>query len=367
MIMRFIKRVPAGMMVVPLLLGCLINTFFPQALQIGGITTATFSSAGSSCILGILLFCMGTNLQVKEMPAVLKRGGILLVSKFAIGAILGILVGTIFGPAGVLGLTPLAIICAVTNSNGSIYFAICQEYGDDKDQAAFALLALNDGPFLTMVALGFSGLANIPFMNLVAALIPIALGMLVGNLDHECQKLFGPLGNAVIPFVGFALGAGINLQSVIAGGLSGVLLAFVVIFVGGLFILFFDRIVGKRPGYAAWAVATTAGNAVAVPAAVASADVALEGVATIATVQVAACTVVTAIVVPLLASWWAKRYGCLRIPQGTHGVDKMYLGHPYNPEAEVAAELIAEAEEEKAEEEAAAVAAASVEKGPGKD
>ncbi len=89
MIMNFLRKVPAGMMVVPLLLGCLVNTFFPAALQIGGITTATFSSAGGSCTLGILLFCMGTTLRVKDMPAVIKRGGLLLVSKFAIGAVLG--------------------------------------------------------------------------------------------------------------------------------------------------------------------------------------------------------------------------------------------------------------------------------------
>jgi 2-keto-3-deoxygluconate permease len=48
MILNFLKRIPAGMMVVPLLLGSLINTLFPGALQIGGLTTALFSSAGVS-------------------------------------------------------------------------------------------------------------------------------------------------------------------------------------------------------------------------------------------------------------------------------------------------------------------------------
>ena len=332
MIMKFIKKVPAGMMVIPLLLGCLVNTIFPDALKIGGITSATFSSAGSSCSLGILLFCMGTNLELKKMPVVLKRGGILLLSKFAIGALLGIFVGYAFGPAGFLTLTPLAVISAVTNSNGSIYFALMKEYGDEEDQACFALLALNDGPFLTMVALGVSGLANIPILNLVAAVVPIVAGMILGNIDHDVQKFFGPLGSAVIPFTGFSLGAGINLINVVKGGLSGVLLAMIVIFVGGLFILFFDRVVGKRPGYAAWAVATTAGNAVAVPAAIATADVTLAGVAGTATVQVAACTVISALLVPFLTGWWAKRYGCPVFPQGRKGADKEYLEHPVNPD-----------------------------------
>lgn len=332
MIMKFIKKVPAGMMVVPLFLGCLINTFFPSALEIGGITTATFSSAGSSCSLGILLFCMGTNLQLRKMPVVLKRGGTLLLSKFAIGVLLGIIVGYVFGPAGFLGLSSLAIISAVTNSNGSVYFALMKEYGDEQDQACFAILALNDGPFLTMLALGVSGLANIPIINLVAATVPILAGMILGNIDPEVQKFFGPLGDAVIPFTGFSLGAGINLINVVTGGLSGVILSMLTIFVGGVFILFFDRLVAKRPGYAAWAVATTAGNAVAVPMAVATADPSLMSVAGTATVQVAASTVISALVVPFITGWWAKTYGCPVFPQGTKGVDKEYLGRPVKRE-----------------------------------
>ena len=250
MIMNFLKKVPAGMMVVPLILGCLINTLFPSALQIGGITTATFSSAGSSCCLGILLFCMGTKLHLKEMPAVLKRGGILLLAKFAVGALIGVLVGKIFGPAGFLGISSMAIICAVTNSNGSVYYALMQQYGDDKDCACMPILAINDGPFLTLVALGASGQADIPYMSLVAALVPIIAGMIIGNLDHKMTEFFSPVGDAVIPFVGFALGAGINFTSIIKGGMSGIILSFMVIFVGGAFICLCDRFIGKRPGYA---------------------------------------------------------------------------------------------------------------------
>ncbi|MGI6069710.1 MAG: 2-keto-3-deoxygluconate permease [Blautia sp.] len=315
MIMNFLKKIPAGMMVVPLILGCLINTIFPNALQIGGITTATFSSAGGSCALGILLFCMGTKLQLREMPAVIKRGGLLLVAKFAIGAILGIIVGKAFGPAGILGISSMAIICAVTNSNGSVYYALMQTYGDDVDCACMPILAINDGPFLTLVALGASGLADIPIMSLVAALVPVLAGMILGNLDHKVTEFFGPAGDVIIPIIGFSLGAGINLTNIVKGGISGIVLAMITIFVGGAFLCLCDRLIGRRPGYAGWAVATTAGNAVAVPAVIATADAAWESFAATATVQVAASTVLSALIVPFIVSWWAKKFGCPKFPK----------------------------------------------------
>lgn len=314
MILNFLKKVPAGMMVIPLLLGSLIVTIFPNAFEIGGLTAAVLSSAGTNTLLGAQLFCMGTALSVKDMPKVLKRGGVLLLAKFAIGAGIGILVGKVFGTAGFLGLTPLAIICAVTNSNGSVYLTLMGEYGDEADCGCFPLLALNDGPFFTLVALGASGLANIPFQSLIAAIIPIALGMLLGNLDKGLRDLFAPMGSAIIPLIGFALGTGINLTNVIKGGFPGILLGLITVFVGGGFILLCDKFITRRPGYAAWAVATTAGNAVAVPAAVALIDTAWEPYVATVTVQVAASVVVSCILAPIITSWWAKKHGCPKMP-----------------------------------------------------
>ena len=183
MILNFLKKFPAGMMIVPLLIGACINTFCPDIVQIGGLTTATFSNAGAATAMGIQLFCLGTTLRVSEVGSVFKRGGVLLLSKFAIGAAIGIIVGKVFGANGFLGLSALAIICAVTNSNGSVYLSLMQTYGDEVDCGAMALLSLNDGPFFTLVAMGASGLANVPILSIIAAVCPIAVGMLLGNLD----------------------------------------------------------------------------------------------------------------------------------------------------------------------------------------
>ena len=314
MIMNFLKKIPAGMMIIPMFISATINTFCPEILKIGSFTTAVFTGIGAASIIGVQLVCLGTQLQIKEMPKVLKRGGVLLVSKFIIGSLIGITIGKFFGMNGIMGLTTLAVISSITNSNGSIYLALMTTYGDEVDSSAMSLLTLNDGPFLTLVALGASGLANIPFLALLAAVIPLLVGMILGNLDKNFAKFLEPGVSLLVPFVGFTLGGGINLLNILKGGISGIVLGLISVFIGGIFIVFCDIKIGKRPGYAGWAVATAAGNSIATPAAVALVDPQWQPYVAVATTQVAAAVVVSAILVPLITSYWAKKYGCPKYP-----------------------------------------------------
>lgn len=133
--------------------------------------------------------------------------------------------------------------------------------------------------------------------------------------DHwKCRQIndgvFAPMADILIPFVGLTLGAGINLKDVVKGGPQGILLGLITVFVGGFFTLLFDRLICKQPGYAAFAVASTAGNSVAVPAAVVLIDKTWAPYQAVATTQLAASVVVTAILVPIVTSIWAKKYGC---------------------------------------------------------
>ena len=313
-ILQTVQKVPAGIMIIPMLLGSLINTFFPEIVQIGSFTTAVFTNAGAATAMGIMLFVIGTNLQLRDMPGVIRRGGVLLGAKVFLGIVIGVAVGVLYGKEGILGLTTLSIISAVTNSNGSLYLALMTEYGDETDCASMALITISDGPFLTLVAMGASGMADISFISLLAAIGPLLVGMILGNLDKDIHKFVAPAGGILIPFIGFCLGAGIKLTNLWMGGIGGILLGIISCLLGGIFTLCCDRIINGRPGYAAWAAASTAGNAVAVPAAVVLVDPAWASYEQIATTQVAAATVFTAIVVPVITSWWAKKYGCPKFP-----------------------------------------------------
>lgn len=308
-ILKTMQKVPGGMMVIPLLLGVVINTVCPSVLQAGGYVTALWSSSGANTTIAVFLFCVGAQIQLRQGGEILKRGIVLLLAKFLAGAALGWAVGAIFGMAGVLGLSTLTIISAVTNSNGELFMSLAGSFGDDTDIAAQATLNINDGPFLTLVAVGASGMADIPLQSLICAIAPILAGLILGNLDKDIADFLKPGLNVLIPFFAFCLGAGISLANLVKGGLSGILLGVICVAWSGLICILADKFILKRPGYAGAAVATAAGNCVATPAAVAVAAPAFEPYVESATAQCAAAVIVTVILVPLLTSWAAKKWG----------------------------------------------------------
>lgn len=309
-IMKFVNKVPGGLMVIPFFIAAFINTLFPQILQIGTMTTAFFSPAGTATLIGMALFCTGTQLKVREAPEVLKRGAVLLVAKFLAGFVIGILVGKFAGPNGFFGLSALAIFSAVTNSNAGMYVALVGDYGDEKDVGAVSLLALNDGPFLTMIAMGAAGAAEIPVMMIVSTIVPMVIGCILGNVDDKLSQFFKPGTLMAVPMFSFCLGAAIDFRMLLQSGFSGILLGVITVVASGGLSILADRVICHRPGYAGAAVSTAAANAVATPAALALAAPALQATATIATAQVATAVIFTAIVSPLLTGWVAKKFGC---------------------------------------------------------
>ncbi|MDN6146196.1 MAG: 2-keto-3-deoxygluconate permease [Tetragenococcus koreensis] len=304
-ILSKVKKIPGGMMVVPLLLGALTNTFFPQFFELGGFTEALFKS-GSTALLGAFLFCNGAQINVKQAGTSVYKGVVLLITKVGIGAILGILVNHFFGVAGILGLSPLAIISSLTNKNGGLYAALAGEYGDSTDVGATSIIALSDGPFFTMIAFGATGLAEIPISALLAAVMPILIGFILGNLDENIRTFLEPGTSLLIPFFAFPLGAGLNLGQLVSAGASGIILGIMCVLITGIAGYFIFRVLKFKYPQVGAGVGATAGNAVGTPVAVAAIDPGFREVASQATAQVAAAIIVTAIICPFLVSYLDK-------------------------------------------------------------
>lgn len=305
-ILKAVKKVPGGLMVVPLLLGALINTFFPEVLEIGGFTTHLFKT-GAMPILAVFLFCTGAQINIKQAGMPLAKGVTLTLVKFVIGAGLGVLVNNIWGPEGVLGIAPLAVIAAITNSNGGLYAALAGEYGDSTDVGAISILSINDGPFFTMLAFGATGIAEVPILALIATIVPILIGLILGNLDEDIRELLAPGTTLLIPFFAFPLGSALNFGQILEAGLPGILLGVINTFLTGLGGYYAMKLLRSDHPQVGAAIGTSAGNSVATPATLAAVDPTLEAAAAIATVQIAAVIIVTAILCPLFVSYLDKR------------------------------------------------------------
>lgn len=297
-------------MLAPLALGSLIHTLAPGAGSFfGSFTGALF--AGALPILAVFYVCMGSTISVEALPRLLRRGGALLATKLSIGLVAGIVLGRMLGEQPVsagwfAGLSTLAVVAAMNDTNGGLYMALMGQYGRPEDVGAYSVMSLESGPFFTMLTLGVAGLSAFPWQALVGGILPLAIGILLGNLDPELRSFLGRTAPTLIPFFAFALGATLDLRLVWQAGLLGVALGLTVVAVSGSALLMADRLTGGN-GTAGLAAASTAGNAAAVPMLVAAANPVYAAAAAPATMLVATSVVVTALTVPVVTAWWALR------------------------------------------------------------
>src|SRR5262245_58299156 len=303
-IYQSITRVPGGMMVVTLFIGMVLKTSFPTLLQIVGFTQA-LTGVGYPTILGMYLFTVGTKMTVRTAPRMLARGLGIMVAKVGTATLFALGVAHLFG-GELLGLSTLAVMVAMSDTNGGMFVALMGVMGSKDDAGTYVVQSIETGPFLTMLIFVGAGLAVIPWLTMVSVIAPIAAGAVLGNLDEDLKTFFGSHEPIIIPFMAFTLGQTINLRSVVTAGIPGVVLGLTVVAVTGFVCIVADRVLGGT-GIAGAAASSTAGNSTAVPQAVALADPTYAAVAPAATVQVAASGIVTAVLTPFLTSWWFKR------------------------------------------------------------
>jgi 2-keto-3-deoxygluconate permease len=311
---RFMSRIPGGLMLVPLALGVLFNTFAPAALEIGGFTSALFHE-GALTLIAVLILATGAQITGRHAgKAAASTTLVVLIAKTLIPITLCVVLGFTVGIEGVWGVSILALIAIFGNSNGALWLAFTGQYGEERDRGAYVASAFDDGPFLALIFLGASGLGDIPLIALVAAVVPFIIGLFIGAVDREWTNVLDAVPAITIPFMSFAVGTGIDLRTVLTGGAAGVVLGVgVVVLTGGLTYLGYRFILRRGPksgiGFAA---GTTAGNAVAVPAAVAVADPKFEPFVASAAAQTATAVLVTALLAPSVAAWVMRRAGGIK-------------------------------------------------------
>lgn len=133
-IWKSLQKVPAGTMFVPLIIGAIITTvcqgFFQLDLwgTLGNPMKDMFSSSGQMLIIGLMLFCTGTQLKISDMKDALHRGVLLILVRLGIAYLLCALFYMAFGYDGIFGISFLAFVCAVTSANAALYMGIISPF-----------------------------------------------------------------------------------------------------------------------------------------------------------------------------------------------------------------------------------------------
>jgi 2-keto-3-deoxygluconate permease len=297
-------------MLIPLLGGCALANLAPNLPKFfGSFTGALFGNPMP--ILAMAFVCIGARVELAATPHMLKKGGVLLLTKALCGLACAFILARMIGDGVVqngffAGLSVLAVVTAVNDTNGGLYMALMGQYGRPQDAAAYSVMSLESGPFLTMLTLGAAGLSSFPWPTMVGAILPLLVGMLLGNLDPKMRTFLGGAVPVLIPFFAFALGTTIDAHNLWHAGLLGILLGVFVVCFTGVALWFADKLSGGT-GLAGVAAASTAGNAAAVPVIIAAANPAYAPAAQSATILVSASVIVTDLLVPVITARLASR------------------------------------------------------------
>jgi 2-keto-3-deoxygluconate permease len=309
-IKQSVDKIPGGLMLVPLFIGAICHTFFPDSGKYFGSFTNGLIT-GTVPILAVWFFCMGAGIDVRATGTVLRKSGTLVLTKVAVAWVVAVIAAKILPGNGIqtgffAGLSTLAIISAMDMTNGGLYASIMQQYGSKEEAGAFVLMSIESGPLVTMLIMGTSGLATFEPRLFVGAVLPFLIGFALGNLDSELREYFGKASNVMIPFFAFALGNTIDLNVITKTGMLGVLLGITVIIITGIPLMLTDKYIGGGNGTAGLAASSTAGAAVTNPLIIGEMLPEFKPAAQAATTLVATSVIVTSILVPMLTAWWSN-------------------------------------------------------------
>lgn len=308
MISRFFRRVPAATIVVPMFLASILNTFMPNLLQVGPMTAALISKEGLNALIDVTLVAVGSQLTFKRLELALKRGLVLFLAKWLTAIVLGFLFFKLFGRDGFLGISALAFIAAISNHNNALFIGLISDYGDEYDVASAAITSIISVPIFTFLTLSMLGIADITPTSILDLCLPIIIGIFLGNIDGNFCEFLAGTQKYIMPFLGFAIGAGINIRAILKGGLPGLVLSILTVCAAFVISLPADIFINKRPGWAAISTYTAAGNSVIVPGLVANLDPSWQAYESLAVAQLGTVVILTSLLVPFTASMWLKVY-----------------------------------------------------------
>ena len=227
----------------------------------GGLTEHIFGGAGTNGIIGAICFASGTGIDLKKIGYALKRQGVLLLAKFVIAGGISLLYISLFGQSGVMGISALAFTITICSINPAVYLSLMQQYGNEQDTAVYGITGLFSIAAVPMIIYGIASGGGMDWTPVISTLIPMAAGVVFGNLDPNFRAFFMPALPGLTFLMGWNLGYGLNLIDALQAGGGGLILA-VLFYIINFSMLLIDRFVLKNDGTVGATFMTVAGLSV---------------------------------------------------------------------------------------------------------
>lgn len=306
---NFMRKVPAGTFLIPMIVSMVLYSFWPTLFKIGGPTEAFFSSSGTNYIIGLLVFASGTTVDLHKIGKLLKHQGALVVFKIVLSTIYSFVFLYFFGLDGIWGISGLGFVAVIMSINPAINLSITDTYGEKDDAAIYPFAVIPSLPAIPLIIMSVyisGGLGDVDWTPVISVFFPLIVGIIFGNIDKEMGKIFGAAMPASLILLGWLLGQNMNMFEAIKSGVSGIIVTIIFIALTMPVMDIFETKILHYEGYSGIALSTVAGVTTAVPAIVAVALPQVSEYVVSATAQILTATIITNVIAPIIIR---KLYG----------------------------------------------------------
>ena len=305
--LKFMKKIPGGLLLIPMLISALFYTFIPDFFDVGTVSGTFFTKKGINYMIGLICFLSATSLDLRNLKKIIRKQGSILLLKFALSLVLGIFFVRFFGLDGILGISALAFISGISSLNPALYLALSEDYGDEDDIAAFGLAEIFCMPAFPILIYSISKSSVIDWTPLISILLPLIFGLIVGNLDRQMAEFFYPAITILTPFMGWSFGAGINLINAFQTSFQGIFISILYYLLNLPILFFFERKVLKENGMTSLGICSIASLSISVPEILEASDQSISTISQTATSQLAMAVFITSIVTPIFVRKFMKK------------------------------------------------------------
>ena len=97
-------------------------------------------------------------------------------------------------------------IVAIGSINPAVYLALVNDFGKEENKTVFGITSLFAIPIMPVFIYSLSYADGCEWMLLVSTLIPVILGIILGNIVQGFHKISGTGVAALLPLLGWNIG-----------------------------------------------------------------------------------------------------------------------------------------------------------------